>query len=963
LVQSIVPNSDVKEIISCFNKYTQILISVTPNFIIELSSHMEDAYPNDLNFSKQWSFLNGGQKDKKGQQGQIDADIDIVRAWDLGFKDCSSLVIAVLDSGIRLEHPDLKENLWINTKESGPGEPNGVDDDVPKNGYVDDKFGFDAVDIATEKVLVGGLERERAKIPFEDKNKDGPDDSSDKVGHGTMVASIIAAKGENKKLLSGICQTAKIMPVRITFEFTGTLFAMVQGLKYILKQIEDGVPIKVLNASVTMPQVIDIYVLLEKISKNGVLIVKTAGNYDADLDDGSPRTTALLRKDAPCKYRTFEIPGEGMKTIHNIICVAAHDNKFERWYDKPGSGSNWGVTSVELAAPGETIAMLNNTKGSDGKWGLKYFNGTSFAAPHVSGVAALGMSTFDLDAHEVKVHILDGSTTFPPASGVLEDRNWIGKVKHDGVLRWPYAGDLGDAPDSFVTIHTKTGGPIHWDIGTEFFGRDVTPEVDADKAGGYDQDFEANIVGNDHSDWPRNENQGGGSFGFSNPIPHSWKVGDPIKYWYTVCTDHAGIIDSEGGRYSPQKVYVSAWADLNRDLTFQVDKEQIISDALSDGGSPFPTATAAGIPKFPPKTKCFISEGKFTVPPFSFKKAEDEKNDIQFRFRLNYGSPPMGSTSDYGEIEDFSYDVNNQIAARPPYPPFSHTDGWGDWVLTVRSWTEIGLIDVTTFNNAMSYLIEKNIPAFDLMNTEVPVIKGGIIIIDTDNDGIPDSIDSCLTEAENYNGYQDSDGCPDEKPVDTFTLDLPIGIVYGGSQVFDWPDVQGATSYTILIFRDGQMIVNIPGLTVSNWSEGVFAEDTFTWKVIATVDGQSVESNTASFTVQPAPSIEMDVSQIDTGFTIPNDDDRILTYVVHVLDASENPVSGATVNLKITYGIENDFYPIVSDANGQATIEITYPICNGGQDYIGTVTNISKSDYTYNSSLFSDVQGVIISDC
>jgi len=280
--------------------------------------------------------------------------------------------------------------------------------------------------------------------------------------------------------------------------------------------------------------------------------------------------------------------------------------------------------------------------------------------------------------------------------------------------------------------------------------------------------------------------------------------------------------------------------------------------------------------------------------------------------------------------------------------------------LTVSNWSE-GLFLQQTF----SWKVIATLDSGEILESDIATFTIQPVNLDTDGDGIPDSIDSCPTEAENYNGYEDTDGCPDEDPGETITPAIaitPNGIVSGGSQVFDWTDVPGAT-YNLQIFKDGQIVVIIPGLTESNWSEGSFNEDTFTWKVIATVDGQSVVSNTVSFTIQPAPSIEMDISQIDTSFTIPNDDDRILTYVVHVLDSNQNPVSGATVNLKIAYGAQNDFYPIVSDANGQATIEITYPICNEGQDYIGTVTNISKSGYTYNSSLFSDVQGVIISDC
>jgi subtilisin family serine protease len=130
--------------------------------------------PNDPLFTNQWALNNTGQPG-----GTPDADIDAPEGWDIQ-SQAPNIVVAVTDTGARLTHEDLTENLWVNAGEI-PG--NGIDDDG--NGYKDDVHGINAI---TES-----------------------GDPSDDAGHGTHVAGIIGARGNNDKGVSGVAWQLKLM--------------------------------------------------------------------------------------------------------------------------------------------------------------------------------------------------------------------------------------------------------------------------------------------------------------------------------------------------------------------------------------------------------------------------------------------------------------------------------------------------------------------------------------------------------------------------------------------------------------------------------------------------------------------------------------------------------------------------------------------------------------------------------
>jgi subtilisin family serine protease len=244
-------------------------------------------------------------------------------AWDLS-TGSPSMTVAVVDTGVDWTHPDLAANLWTNTGET-PGD--ALDNDG--NGFVDDVRGWN----------FGGA-------PNTGNN---PDDTN---GHGTHVAGTIGAVGNNTTGVTGVNWNVKVMAVRAGDE-TLTDFDIANAFDY---ACENGA--KVVNGSFGGYQHSD--AILDAVNRcPNTLFVFAAGN-DATNNDQFPVY--------PC---TDPAP--------NIICVAATNSS-----DTRASFSNYGATSVDIAAPGENIY---STLFSSPFYGL--MSGTSMATPHVAGAAAL----------------------------------------------------------------------------------------------------------------------------------------------------------------------------------------------------------------------------------------------------------------------------------------------------------------------------------------------------------------------------------------------------------------------------------------------------------------------------------------------------------------------------------------------------------------------------------------------
>jgi len=310
-----------------------------PNYIL-----YADLEPNDPLFDDLWGLHNTGQTG-----GTPDADIDAPEAWDIA-TGTGEIVVGVIDSGVDYTHSDLAANMWEN-----PGEipDNGKDDDG--NGYVDDVYGWDF---------------------YTDDN-----DPMDDYGHGTHCSGTIGAVGNNGIGVVGVNWNVKIMALKfLSAGGSGSTADAIDSVGYATMMRRDfGVNIVLTSNSWGgggFSQALKD--AIQASGDAGMLFIAAAGNGNTDTD-ANPHY--------PSSY-----------DLDNIISVAATDRDDDR-----ASFSNWGLTSVDLGAPGVVIVSTLPAE----SYGAK--SGTSMATPHVAGVAALAWDIAGaVDYPIIKQAIFDG---------------------------------------------------------------------------------------------------------------------------------------------------------------------------------------------------------------------------------------------------------------------------------------------------------------------------------------------------------------------------------------------------------------------------------------------------------------------------------------------------------------------------------------------------------------------------
>lgn len=312
--------------------------------------------PNDPKFSSQWSMLNTGQTG-----GTSNADIDADLAWDLTTggltRNGDTIVICVIDNGIDTNHEDLKNNLWVNYNEIPD---NGIDDD--NNGYVDDYQGWNT--LFNNDDISGG-------------------------SHGTPVAGIIGAKGNNSVGIAGINWNVKLMILYNGDEEAQVVaaYSYVYKMRKLYNETngEQGAYIVSTNSSFGVdlgkPENFPIWCsLYDMLGSVGIISIgaTTNGNTNVDIYGDIPSTC----------------PSEYLITVTNV-------NK----YNNKENSAGYGVINVDLGAYGENTFTTRNNNGYGS------FGGTSGATPHVTGVTGL--------IYSYNQKLADISTSHPHQSALI----------------------------------------------------------------------------------------------------------------------------------------------------------------------------------------------------------------------------------------------------------------------------------------------------------------------------------------------------------------------------------------------------------------------------------------------------------------------------------------------------------------------------------------------------------------
>lgn len=359
-------------------KMPEAVAYAEPDYVV----HAYTTFPDDdPRFDEQWGLHNIGQSG-----GKPDADMDAPEGWDIRH-DASNVIVAVIDTGARYTHQDLQANMWENTVERDGLQ--GVDDDG--NDYIDDIFGINAITGSGD--------------PLDD----------DVVGHGTHVSGTIGAVGNNGVGVTGVAWDVQIMALKfLDSEGSGFVSGAIECINYAIAMEAD-----ILSNSwggSGFSQSLDD--AIGRAQAEGIIFVAAAGN------DAVPGTDGADNDNIPSYPTSY--------TRDNIVSVTSMTRN-----DGLSTFSNFGESSVDIAAPGSSILSLGN--GSDSAYAT--LSGTSMACPHVSGLLAVLMAQFQGEDYITLIDRLYGGaeavSVYQGKTRTGRRANLAGSLSLGTVLRYP----------------------------------------------------------------------------------------------------------------------------------------------------------------------------------------------------------------------------------------------------------------------------------------------------------------------------------------------------------------------------------------------------------------------------------------------------------------------------------------------------------------------------------------------
>jgi len=380
--------------------------------------------PNDTYFTQQW----GLQRVKAPQ------------AWDIT-TGSSGVTVAVIDTGIDYSHPDLMPNIWVNGKETNCSD--GVDNDG--NGYIDDCRGWDFTRCASFNAS-----------GYCTAPKSPDNNPMDDNGHGTHVAGIIGAVGNNGIGVAGVGWNIRLMPLKfLNGDGEGTDADEIEAIQYALS---NGA--KVINASFSGSYYSQAeYDAIASARNAGVIVVAAAGNGG---DDGIGDNNDV----APEYPAGYNLP--------NIISVAATDQN-----DSKTSWSNYGPNSVHVAAPGKDIFSTYPS-------GYAISSGTSMSTPFVSGLAGLLYSYYtDFTYSQIRETVFRYVDVLPALQGLIRTGGRINAYRALSSLLTPSDLTATAASPASITLSWKDnatgedGYKVERKIGSGPYVEIATPGIDA----------------------------------------------------------------------------------------------------------------------------------------------------------------------------------------------------------------------------------------------------------------------------------------------------------------------------------------------------------------------------------------------------------------------------------------------------------------------------------------------------